>query len=332
MTSKWYARPLDSHALLSLTTVMMRIVPQVNALGVARGKHKQCGCQLAVLSLPQEERFKPANILLPVMSRATVYKRHGMSRVLCGVDAEGKQHDEPNFAADMRQLHEGVWTEIPDDERPGFPKRVRLRAWIIIVAADYLAAQSLLPTSESASAHVFCRACLYNSTHAAAGRPFSWHKRPAPIAGESKSARRAFSLRSWQDLQSVLRELAGKLSKKRSEQLMKDNGLNKLFFAFHPVLIPLVDPTNIAPQDILHLFPDGLLRHEGAWLIYILLKLGLSISMVNLAIRKYRGWPSDVRIPDLHPGLAKGAKGGKPKSSAMLRMTGSQCMHFTLHR
>ena len=97
---------------------MMRIVPQVNALGVARGKHKQCGCQLAVLSLPQEERFKPANILLPVMSRATVYKRHGMSRVLCGVDAEGKQHDEPNFAADMRQLHEGVWTEIPDDERP----------------------------------------------------------------------------------------------------------------------------------------------------------------------------------------------------------------------
>ena len=175
MTSKWYARPLDSHALLSLTTVMMRIVPQVNALGVARGKHKQCGCQLAVLSLPQEERFKPANILLPVMSRATVYKRHGMSRVLCGVDAEGKQHDEPNFAADMRQLHEGVWTEIPDDERPGFPKRVRLRAWIIIVAADYLAAQSLLPTSESASAHVFCRACLYNSTHAAAGRPFSWH-------------------------------------------------------------------------------------------------------------------------------------------------------------
>jgi hypothetical protein len=126
--------------------------------------------------------------------------------------------------------------------------------------------------------------------------------------------------------------LAGKLSKAESERIMHDNGLNKLVFAFHPEFIPLVDPTNIAPQDILHLFPDGLLRHEGAWLVYILLKLGLKISEINLAIRKYRVWPSDVRIPDLHEGLSKGAKGGRPKSSAMLRMTGSQCMHFALHR
>jgi hypothetical protein len=303
---------------------------QVNPLGTARGKHKQCGCQVAVLSLPQEERFKPENILLPVMSRAKVYKSHGMSRVLCGVDSQGKQHNEHNFAADMRLLHEGVWIDIPDDERPGYLKRVRLRAWIIIVAADYLAAQSLLPTVESASAHVFCRACLYNSSHAEAGRPFSWHKSPAPTSGACKSARRAFSLRNWQELQQLLRSLVG-MSSTRREQIMRNNGLNKIVFAFHPDLMPLIDPTNIAPQDLLHLFPDGLLRHEGAWLIYILLKLGLKISELNLAIRRY-SWPSDVRIPDLHEGLKKGTKGGKPKSSAMLRMTGSQCMHFALHR
>ena len=286
---------------------------------------------MAILSLPQEERFRTDNILLPVLSRTSVYKRHGMSRVLCGVDSAGKQHNEPNFAEDMRQLHEGAWIEIPDDERPGTTKHVRLRAWIIIVAADYLAAQSLLPTVESCSAHVFCRACLYNSTHAAAGRPFSWHKRPAPTAGEPKSARRAFSLRSWQELKSVLRSTAG-MGKKERERIMHDNGLNKTVFAFNPDFIPCVDPTNIAPQDNLHLFPDGLLRHEGAWLMYVLLQRGLSLSQVNLAIRRYRGWPPDVHIPDLHANLAKGAKGGKPKSSSMLRMTGSQCMHFTLHR
>lgn len=324
--------PCEYFPLLCHPRSVLRFTWQVNALGVARGKHKQCGCQLAVLSLPQEERFKTGNILLPVMSRAKVYKCQGMSRVLCGVDSAGKKHDEPNFASDMRRLHQGVWIEIPDDERQGCTKTVRLRAWIIIVAADYLAAQSLLPTSESASAHVFCRACLYNSTHAAAGSPLSWHKSPAPTAGSCKSARRAFSLRTWPQLQSVLRLLAGKLSKAESERIMHDNGLNKLVFAFHPEFIPLVDPTNIAPQDILHLFPDGLLRHEGAWLVYILLKLGLKISEINLAIRKYRDWPSDVRIPDLHEGLSKGAKGGRPKSSAMLRMTGSQCMHFALHR
>ena len=128
----------------------------------------------------------------------------------------------------------------------------------------------------------------------------------------------------------MLRSLVG-MSGARREQVMKDNGLNKIYFAFHPDLVPLIDPTNIAPQDLLHLFPDGLLRHEGAWLIYIFLKLGLKLSNLNLAIRRY-SWPSDVRIPDLHEGLSKGAKGGKPKSSAMLRMTGSQCMHFALHR
>jgi hypothetical protein len=80
---------------------------------VKRGLHKQCGNQLAVLSLPAGDRFREDNILLPVLSRAKVCRKHGMSRVLCGVDADGKQHDEPNFAADMRALNEGRSTSRP---------------------------------------------------------------------------------------------------------------------------------------------------------------------------------------------------------------------------
>ena len=102
--------------------------------------HKQCGCQMAVLSLPAAERFRTENILLPVMSRASVYKTHGMARVLAGVDADGTQHDEPNFAHDMRMLDAGIWCEIPDDVRGG-TRWVRLRAWVLVVGADYLAAQ-----------------------------------------------------------------------------------------------------------------------------------------------------------------------------------------------
>ena len=78
-----------------------------NTLGVKRGKHKQCGCLMTALSLPAEERFCEENILLPILSRAEVYKKHGMARVVCGVDQSGKQHDEPNFAADMRALDVG---------------------------------------------------------------------------------------------------------------------------------------------------------------------------------------------------------------------------------
>ena len=63
--------------------------------------------------------------MLPILSRAKVYKKHGMSRVMCGVDSDGFQHAEPNFAADMRELSEGVTMAIPDD-RNGTVRSIKL--------------------------------------------------------------------------------------------------------------------------------------------------------------------------------------------------------------
>ena len=48
----------------------------------------------------------------------------------------------------MRKLDEGVWVDIPDDISGGV-RPVRLKAWVIVVGADYLAAQSILPFVES---------------------------------------------------------------------------------------------------------------------------------------------------------------------------------------
>ena len=129
-----------------------RTLQVCNALAVARGKHKQCGCQTACLNLPAHERFKEMNIFLPVLARSTTYKKHGMARVLCGVDTNGVHHDEPNYAADMRELDVGHWIEIPDDVNGGM-RHVRLRGWDIAISCDFLAKQSVLPFMESASAH-----------------------------------------------------------------------------------------------------------------------------------------------------------------------------------
>ena len=65
-------------------------------------------------------------------------------------------------------------------------------------------------------------------------------------------------------------------------------GLAAFFAAlgFDPKYIPHVVPTNVAPQDLLHLFFDGLTRHEPAWLFYVLFKLGLDRNVVNEAIKK----------------------------------------------
>ena len=112
----------------------------------------------------------------------------------------------------------------------------------------------------------------------------------------------------------------------------QESGIKKLYFPLDPEYLPLVDPTTTSTQDILHLFPDGLTRSEFAWLMYILLKLKLSLARVNAAIRRYPGWPPDVRIPPLQAKLSQGTSGGKPRSAALPSMTGSQMMHFALHR
>jgi hypothetical protein len=300
-------------------------------IGSNRGVHKQCGCQAAVGNLPATERFHPDNIFLPVLSRATVYKKHGMARVLCGVDQQGVRHDEECYAKDMRALDAGVWAEIPDDVNGG-TMRIRLKAFELVAACDHLGAQSITCHVETPGAHVFCRACDCDRTSDAYQQPFSFHRAPCPTTGSAKSPRRAFSERSWPSLLAVLRRLRAGVSAAEQKKLYHDHGINKLYGALDPEHIPHIDPTDHAPQDLLHLFPDGLLRSEAAWLIYVLVKLGLSIDAINAAWKSYHKLPADVRIPPLHGKLKEGTRGGRPAPNRTLKMSGSQVMHWALHR
>ena len=66
-------------------------------------------------------------------------------------------------------------------------------------------------------------------------------------------------------------------------------------------------------------------------MFYLFFKMGLSREEVNHAIRRYPDFPSDVRIPPVPKKVQEGRASG-PRSEATLRMTGSQVMHFSLHR
>jgi len=57
----------------------------------------------------------------------------------------------------------------------------------------------------------------------------------------------------------------------------------------------------------------------------------LGVTHTARGARSYRGWPSDVRIPPLHPKLLEGDKFGQPHTNKTMDMTGSQVMHFALH-
>jgi hypothetical protein len=289
-----------------------------NTLGAARGTHKQVGCQATVLNIPTEERSNEANIFLPVLARASAYKKHGMARLLCGVDKGGVQREEPNFAADMRALDAGVSIQIPDDVHGGV-KWVRLRAWIMLASCDFLAKKSILPFSEGSAANCFCGDCDYDTRSQAAKRPLSFLRHGYE-----------FKLRTWQELKSTISKME-KASKTVAKKIKRDHGLNKSIFPFHPDYFPHIDPCCVAPQDLLHLFPDGLLRSECAWMLYIFFSMGLCLDRFNEEVQKFKNFRADVRIPRQTAKLKEGT-GGRPRRSATLRMSGFQCMHFALHR
>ena len=273
-----------------------------------------------------EERFKSENILLPVLSKANVYKKHGMNRVLNGVDSNGVQHKEANFGADMRELGEGVWCQIPDDERGGV-RWVRLRAWVTIVTADFLAKMSLLPGMEGSRAHKFCSDCDYDTRSASADQPFSFYRscsRSVATGGNPPK------LNTWERMEATLKNIRA-ASENEQKQLLKEAGYNCAYFALDQAYGWAPDPSQ-CPQDLLHLFSDGLLRHEGAWMVKVLYSHGMELDSLNRAITGYKGFPPDVRIPPLHSKLTEGTDAGRPRRESMLKMTGSQVMHFCLHR
>jgi hypothetical protein len=296
-----------------------------NPIGVSRGEHKECGVQGAVLNLEASQRFNHDEILMLALTKAKVYKQHGMSRVINAVDSNGVQHDEPCIGKDLKELDVGRWITIP--RKGGGVRQVRLRVWLIVNSADHLGRQSLRPFTESPSAHVFCGGCDVDQSKPEAYRPFSF------LRQTSSECHPCQTERDWPKLKALLERLReGDVGDKELKKIFHDYGINKLQFALDPNYIPHINPITISPEDALHLFEDGLLRSEGAWLFFILCAMGLDLDRVNKAIKNYPDLPRDVRIPKIHPNVKKGITGKVPNSSSCLRMTGSQMMHFAQHR
>ena len=106
--------------------------------------------QNATLNLPPEYRFKEKYMIPVVCTLTATYKEHKMSRVLCGVDANGVQHDEECYASDMRAAAQGTWAELPNDvvlagENPTAPRSKtrwwRLKLYDQLLSADMLGKQ-----------------------------------------------------------------------------------------------------------------------------------------------------------------------------------------------
>ena len=188
-------------------------------IGYAKGVHKQGGLQTANGNLPLDIRFAEKHIHLPVLARNSTIKKHGMVRVLCGVDKSGVQHEEACFARDVAQLYDGVRCEIPDD-RTGGTRWIKVRWFFIVLCADMLGANALLPYMETPGAHCCCSGCNWDRSHPDAHRPFSF------LRGGSKK-RKHWELRDWESERIELERLR-KLPATKANRGMSAQGFNKL--------------------------------------------------------------------------------------------------------
>lgn len=92
----------------------------VNAIGTKRGAHKYSVHMAAIANLPLRSRFRAEYILPFLIAQSNLVEDAGLHLILCGVHAAGAIVDDTNnFAAEMRDLANGVQISIPDDEGGG---------------------------------------------------------------------------------------------------------------------------------------------------------------------------------------------------------------------
>lgn len=111
-------------------------------------------------------------------------------------------------------------------------------------------------------------------------------------------------------------------------------GLNKLYFALHPNIIPFFDPTTGVPQDLMHVELEGTVRYELAWLFYSLIVRHeiFTLSQLNAAIVAFN-WPMGHRVPQMDKRILKGKAGSKtPLEGSTIASSASQTLHLALNR
>lgn len=235
-----------------------------------------------------------------------------------GIDEDGKRIAQgPTISDDFIEAEIGRWITLYDAN--GVPKRWRLRIWLVLFSGDYPQSQAMGPWMESSSSYCPCRGCNYRVDDTMEHeKPFSFLQ----PGGKWKLRER----------KAVLAQIRGWRERGANAKEMQDAGINKLTWALMEKYFPGTNFCNMTPQDIMHLFADGITRHEAAWLVYMLhSRKFLDFSKVTAAIKQH-SWPRDCRVPIMPDSVKDGATGQFPRGEATIHMSASQTFTFALQR
>lgn len=264
---------------------------------------------------------------------ATVVLYHDMSTFGARQIISGPEGEERGvgscIGAAMERLNDGITMSLPLLNENGKMEwgptpNVLVRGWIICLAADYPAAAACCGFKMSTSARCFCRQCQLDQTE----------KSKYPKACSFISQPSLFNLRTQQS-HARQRAVYDRLqSPQAKSSYLMETGVQDFVSPMHRV--PHFDVTTMAPQDIMHVLAEGVLKTEIAALIFMLCrkrKWGVTVTSVNAACARY-AWPQGHQPPLFKESLLEGqGKGANtmPKRGCHIHGTAGAVLDFTLH-
>lgn len=253
---------------------------------------------------------------------------HGAKQVISGPPGEARGKGTC-IAACMERLHDGIKLSLPFPDDSGSVRweaepTVLVRAWMVCLSADYPAAAACCGFKMSTSARSFCRQCMLDQTDKSKyPKPCSFLSNPPP-----------FELRSMESHQKQHQTYKQLESTSGMHTYLMETGVADFESPMNRV--PLFDVTCMAPQDIMHVLAEGVLKTEIAAMLFTLIrkrKWGLTLKAVNKACRAYK-WPTGHHAPNFRDvildGVGKGATAA-PKRGCHVHGTAGAVLDFTLH-
>lgn len=248
--------------------------------------------------------------------------------MLCDVHGEtGVVECGISLRSELESLLKGITMEIPDDLKGGKKKIILVVGWMGL-CCDLLGAAGAGPWPECFQAQHPCLDCWWHSNCFCAYLPEDCRESRRKNAHAPGCRGQPHVPRTHKETEAdiaVLRQTKF-TSKKQRACAFKDAGVARLYSVLQN--LPEGNLEQDAHKDIMHLFFNGISRHEGLWVIVDLVSTGCVTWDLLNATRKRMSLPRGHRIDHLEAPRSD----GKALSQRALVMNAGAVMHFVVNR
>lgn len=248
--------------------------------------------------------------------------------MLCDVHGEtGVVECGISLRSELELLLKGVTLEIPDDVKGG-KKNIILEVGWLGLCCDLLGAAGAGPWPECFQAQHPCLDCWWHSSCFCAYLPEGCRESRRKNTHSPGCRGQPDVARTHEETEADIMRLQQTkfTSKKERACAFKNAGIARLYSVLQN--LPEGNLEQDAHKDIMHLFFNGISRHEGLWVITDLVSAGCVTWDLLNATRKRMSLPRSHRIPHLEAPKSD----GKALPQRALVMNAGAVMHFVVNR